>query len=88
MTEVRQCWAYSADGVRCEHPAAHPGNHVVTREWADEECFEPIKINKTAVAVAQPAEPPAAIEPKPNCVACGHNHVNKVCKCGCYEHIA
>ena len=91
MSEVRQCWAYSADGVRCEHPAGHPGSHVVTREWTDDECFEPIKLNRAAIQVATPVEPAPQIEKKPQpiarCVACGHSHSGGVCKCGCYEHI-
>lgn len=87
MTEIRQCWAYSADGVRCEHPAGHQGNHVITREWSDEECFEPITLKRSAVTVApQPVEPPAPVSLS-RCAACGHSHSGGVCKCGCYEQI-
>jgi hypothetical protein len=90
---IRQCWAYSADGARCEHPAGHPGNHLISKEWADDECFSPIKhqlpksqpglpVTDTSVA-ASPTEP----APMGKCAACSHNHKSGPCKCGCYEHI-
>lgn len=87
MSEIRQCWAYSSDGVRCEHPAAHAGKHAVTREWSDSECFEPIKVNRPVASPATPIVAPVETKPRINCVACNHNHVGGVCKCGCYESI-
>lgn len=90
---IKQCWAYNIDGQRCEHPAGHPGNHVITAEWTDEECYSPIRhqlpvqtattlptSGVTVVTETIPEEPPA-------CVACSHRHRGGQCKCGCHEHI-
>lgn len=87
MEEIRQCWAFNRNGVRCEHPAGHPGKHVVTSEWGDDECFSPIK-----GPVHTPKPLPAALEETvvteaTKCVACGHRHKGGECKCGCYEFI-
>lgn len=86
MTEtIRQCWAYNHRGQRCEHPAGHPGNHVITDEWSDDECFTPSK------STPQPRQPiPMPIPediPVGKCVACSHTHKGGQCKCGCHEHI-
>lgn len=93
--EIRQCWAYNKDGQRCDHPAGHPGNHVVMKEWGDDECYSPIvhqlpKTNpvqehlnpplSTVTAAPEPAQPAA-------CVGCNHHHKTGPCKCGCYEFI-
>lgn len=84
METIRQCWAYNLKGQRCDHPAGHPGKHVVMDEWDDDECFNPIQ--KAAPA---PPPPPAPIgDPTVGkCVACQHMHKGGVCKCGCHEHI-
>lgn len=88
---VRQCWAYNKEGQRCDHPAGHPGNHVIMAEWTDEECFSPIQHQLPKQAVQSKPEPPMTpISPKPevtNCVACQHKHRGGECKCGCYEFI-
>jgi len=84
MAEVRQCWAYNSKQQRCEHPAGHPGRHVVSSEWTDEECVIPV-----------PVQIPPAIPPLPQpleqtvnkCVACGHSHKGGTCKCNCMEFI-
>lgn len=86
MAEVRQCWAYNRKQQRCEHPAGHPGNHVVSSEWSDDECVVP-------VAVSPPPAPPQIPLPEPvemdaaKCVACGHKHKSGECKCGCHSFI-
>lgn len=93
MTEVRICWAYNADGQRCDHPAGHPGNHVVMKTWTDEECFSPIVHqlpNPTQVHMNPPLSTktaPAQLVLQENCVACGHKHRGKECGCNCYEFI-
>lgn len=87
MTEVRRCWAFHRDGARCEHPAGHPGNHVVSKEWTDAECAtpgEPVQ-NLVRVPIA-PQEPPTQAPPT-KCVACQHHHKGGACKCGCHEFI-
>jgi hypothetical protein len=38
---IRQCHSFNRQGQRCEHPAGHPGNHIVTAEWSDEEAWVP-----------------------------------------------
>lgn len=99
MTEIRQCWAYNAQGIRCDHPAGHPGDHVTMTTWTDEECFSPIRHQLPPVALTTPLleksklpsipvppDPPAADVGK--CVACNHRHASGACKCGCYESIA
>ena len=82
MEPIRQCWAFNFKGHRCEHPAGHPGNHVVTAEWTDEECYAP----PTGAPTPAPAPAPATLVTQ-KCVACQHMHKGGVCKCGCHEHI-
>jgi hypothetical protein len=91
METIRQCWAHSEDGARCEHPAGHPGNHMISKEWADDECFSPIKhqlpapeLSKTGMSAAPIPNPEPLVE---KCAACSHSHKSGACKCGCYEHI-
>lgn len=80
---IRQCWAYNKQGQRCEHPAGHPGNHVIMAEWTDDECAMP-----QAPVSAPVLPPPAPLETGPlKCVACSHAHKGGECKCGCYEFI-
>lgn len=98
MTDVRQCWAFHRDGARCEHPAGHPGDHVVMKTWNDLECAtpgefsakpEPIRSNPAQQHLNPPlstATAPAV--PDDKCVACNHRHASGACKCGCYEQIA
>jgi len=95
MTEIRQCWAYNNEGQRCDHPAGHPNNHVVIKEWGDDECYSPIRHQlpepalATAVKDIMPAPPPPPLVEVPlKCVACGHAHKGGTCKCGCHEMIA
>lgn len=90
MSEIRTCWAFNKDGQRCEHPAGHTGNHIITAEWTDDECFSPIRHQLPEVTAPAPASPaPPALESQPvKCVACGHKHSGGTCKCGCYEEIA
>lgn len=89
MTDVRRCWAFHRDGARCEHPAGHPGNHVVSKEWTDAECATPGEPVQNLVRVpvipeeAPPPPPPAPVK----CVACQHQHKGGACKCGCHEFI-
>jgi hypothetical protein len=92
MTEIRQCWAYNKEGQRCDHPAGHPNNHVVMKEWGDDECYSPIihQLPAQATAVKEnapiPLPEPLVHEPL-KCVGCGHQHKGGPCKCGCYEFI-
>lgn len=87
MTDIRQCWAYNRDGIRCEHPAGHPGKHVVTAEWGDDECFTP-GTPKPPIAAPIPAAAPLVATSQPEkCIACQHAHKAGPCKCGCYEYI-
>lgn len=87
MTEIRQCWAYSKQGNRCEHPAGHNGDHVIQQTWTDEECAAPgtpaIPVTETSVTASQPV----LVEKTIKCVACQHAHRNSACKCGCHEFI-
>ncbi len=92
--KIRQCWAYSKDGVRCEHPAAHSGDHVVEKSWTDEECSDPNKLmTEPEPKKIDPVDPSKIsqseyrIETIVKCVACGHAHKNGECKCGCHEFI-
>jgi hypothetical protein len=89
MDTIRQCWAYNADGARCEHPAGHPGNHLISKEWGDDECFSPIRHQLSPPAPALPKTGMSEAPPPPpgKCVACSHSHKEGVCKCGCYEYI-
>ena len=103
MTEIRQCWAFHRDGMRCEHPAGHPGDHVVQKTWTDLECATPGEFGESPIiatvstaslreALAAPA-PSIPIPPDPDpadagkCVACNHKHKGGPCKCGCYEFV-
>lgn len=93
MTEVRQCWAFHRDGMRCEHPAGHPGDHTVSKTWKDIECatpgeFEPAKptvitTSRNTTVEVKDVEPDLPTR----CAACSHNHKSGPCKCGCYEFI-
>jgi hypothetical protein len=84
MTEIRQCWAFNQKGSRCEHPAGHPGDHMVGIQWTDAACAVPDELKPIPYV---PTEKPV-VETKPeSCVACDHMHKAGVCKCGCYEHI-
>ena len=88
-TTYRQCWAYNSKSQRCEHPAGHPGNHIVSSEWTDSECVAP-----TMVTVAQPtitttsgSVTTVTTPDVSTCVACGHKHKSGECKCGCHTFI-
>ena len=89
--KIRQCWAYSKDGVRCEHPAAHSGDHVVEKSWTDEECSDPTKLmtepEPKKIDPSKISQSENRIETIVKCVACGHAHKNGECKCGCHEFI-
>lgn len=89
MTEIRTCWAFNSSGQRCEHPAGHPGNHVITATWSDDECFSPIKHQLPDISTPAAVHPaPPVLESGPvKCVACGHQHKAGPCKCGCHEQI-
>ena len=88
MTDIKQCWAYNKEGQRCEHPAGHPGNHVIMAEWSDEECFAPMTTPLSRALGAAPVlAPPPPPPPATKCVACQHSHRGGECKCGCYEFI-
>ena len=81
---ANQCWAYNTQGQRCEKPAAHTGNHGITSEWTDDECYSPIKHQ---LPTPTPAPPVLAAPINNVCVACQHRHKGGDCKCGCYEFI-
>lgn len=83
---VRRCWAFHRDGARCEHPAGHPGNHVVSKEWTDAECAMPGEANVVQIPVPAPAQPKLEVV-EVKCVACQHKHKGGACKCGCHEFI-
>ena len=97
MTEpIRQCWAFHYEGLRCEHPAGHPGDHIVTQTWTDLECATPgeFPVPERATLVTHIAQITEAPMPEPapvvvvtSCIACSHKHKGGECKCGCYEHI-
>ena len=89
MTEkIRQCWAFHRDGMRCEHPAGHAGDHVVAKTWNDLQCATPGEFEAPAKPV--PLLVPEVV-PEPvvvtKCIACSHAHKSGVCKCGCHEFI-
>jgi hypothetical protein len=89
--EIRQCWAFHKHGSRCEHPAGHPGKHVVSKEWDDLDCATPGEFESqpaTLVTEKSVTEPQPVLQEKPlKCVACNHAHRNAECKCGCHEFI-
>ena len=101
MTEIKICWAYNREGQRCDHPAGHSGNHVVMKEWTDDECLGPGQVLaslSTPSIGSVPARqqdviaPPLSVVPTPEpandkCVACNHKHRGVECRCGCYEFI-
>lgn len=41
MATKPQCFAYSGEGMRCEKPAGHAGNHLINISWDDSECYIP-----------------------------------------------
>jgi hypothetical protein len=41
MTEMKKCFAFNGDGLRCMALAGHDGPHAHAIEWTDEECWEP-----------------------------------------------
>lgn len=93
MTDtIRQCWAFHRDGMRCEHPAGHAGDHAVQKTWTDLQCATPGEFEPTPHKV-QPAlsvtDMSAAPVPTPptKCAACMHAHRDGECKCGCYSFI-
>ena len=87
MENIRQCWAFNRDGVRCEHPAGHPGKHVVMSEWDDSECFAPIRHQLPEPKQLTPTLTETVTTQPTKCIACGHQHKGGECKCGCYEFI-
>jgi hypothetical protein len=85
MTDIKQCWAYNKKGQRCEHPAGHPGDHVVGVQWTDEECATPTEL--APPPPLPPLPPPVLVQEVVSCVACQHKHKGGACKCGCYEFV-
>ena len=90
--EERQCWAFNIEGQRCEHPAGHPGNHVVMKEWGDDECYSPTAQQlPTVITTSNPTANTVSVttvNPEvTKCVGCNHAHKSGPCKCGCYEFI-
>ena len=51
---IRQCHSFNRQAQRCEHPAGHPGNHVVSAEWSDEEAWMPSAPGILYMAVPDP----------------------------------
>ena len=94
--EQPQCWAYNKERQRCQLHAGHDSLHSIMNEWEDSECFDPLEAPK-AVPVPFPVKVPAGtgtttptvtINTNPaKCIACGHQHRNGECKCGCYEFV-
>lgn len=84
---IRRCWAFHKDGARCEHPAGHPGKHVVSKEWGDDECAVPNQIAQPVQELVQVPLPEQPVIEATNCVACNHKHKGGPCKCGCHEFI-
>jgi hypothetical protein len=95
MSDIKQCWAFHWEGMRCEHPAGHNGEHVVQKTWTDQECATPGEFLSTpghSMIGTSVAEYVSDIEPVSEkiiekCSACNHVHVGGNCKCGCYTHI-
>lgn len=80
---IRTCWAISAAlKTRCDMPAGHTGNHSITIEWDDEQCWSPDLDDPVPLEVVPDPTPIAE-----KCEACGHMHKSGECKCGCYTHI-
>jgi hypothetical protein len=44
ISKIRDCWAYNQQAQRCSQPAGHPGNHVISIEWSDEDCLDPMEL--------------------------------------------
>lgn len=89
MTDtIRQCWAFHRDGMRCEHPAGHAGDHMVAKTWNDLQCATP---GEFEIAPKPQLAPPPVVTETPvvvtKCIACSHAHKSGVCKCGCHEFI-
>lgn len=89
MTDtIRQCWAYNVAGNRCDHPAGHPGKHMIATEWDDSECYAPNGFQTQTKAAAPVVESETAIPATTNkCIACNHAHKSGECKCGCHSFI-
>ena len=94
--EIRQCWAFHYEGLRCEHPAGHAGDHMVAKTWNDLQCATPGEftlpepatlVTNTSQSLDIPMPEPMPVVAPTNCVACGHKHKAGECKCGCYEFI-
>jgi hypothetical protein len=81
---IRTCWAISAAlKSRCDMPAGHTGNHSITVEWGEEQCWMP-EIDEPIALEVVPSPVPIEVA---KCEACSHMHKNAECKCGCYTHI-
>jgi hypothetical protein len=91
MTEIRTCWAHNIAGERCGKRASHKGNHSLTIEWDDSECYEPktipdIPVRREMAPLPEPIAKVLQADPT-MCVACSHRHAGGACKCGCYEFV-
>lgn len=83
----RQCWAYSQEGLRCERQAGHIGNHIVGKEWGDDECMIPSGPGVAShVPVGVLPQAPAAPSGEA-CWACNHVHVGECPYCACKNSI-
>lgn len=83
----RQCWAYSQEGLRCERQAGHIGNHIVGKEWGDDECMTPSGPGVAShVPVGVLPQAPAAPSGEA-CWACSHVHVGECPYCACKNSI-
>lgn len=85
---MRQCWAFSKDGVRCEQEAGHDGNHSVTHEWDDLQCATPGEFDITTPEPVYPA-PPVKVGGVTKCVVCSHvMHDGECISCECRTGVA
>jgi len=88
---VRPCYAYSQNLTRCDLPGGHPGNHAITLEWDDADCYIPgiptptPTVTVTPLAQAQAVLAPADDQRNDPCVACRHSPAKHDPDGGCMQ---
>jgi hypothetical protein len=87
---VPRCWAFNAEGDRCDMPAGHIGEHMVRKLWDDADCVSPIRHQLPEPAPAPRAravsdrEDLVEVEMDVRCESCRHTneyHLNGEGEC-------
>lgn len=100
---MSRCWAFNADGQRCDLDAGHQDDHQIHLSWTDEEVWDPSQVAEEdpdtewvpLEGAGQPIDAVELVLPPSRCMVCEHAWHESVCEvrfgptaCGCMTAVA